>query len=78
MAMLSIATAGPKQVLLLHSFGRDFAPWNEYAKSFRTELDRQWPDSVELYDLSLVIARFWTKDHLPIIFMLFLTIIGST
>jgi signal transduction histidine kinase len=61
--MLSIATAGPKQVLLLHSFGRDFAPWNEYAKSFRTELDRQWPDPVELYDLSLVIARFWTKDQ---------------
>jgi signal transduction histidine kinase len=62
-ATLSIATAGPKRVLLLNSFGRDFAPWNEYAKSFRAELDRQWPEPVELYDLSLVIARFQTKDQ---------------
>jgi len=63
LATLSAAIAGPKRVLLLHCFSRDFAPWNEYAKSFRTELDRQWPEPVELYDLSLVIARYWTKDQ---------------
>ena len=39
------AGAEPKRVMLLHSFGRDFKPWSEYAKSIRTELDRQspWP-----------------------------------
>jgi hypothetical protein len=26
------AFSEPKRVLLLHSFGRDFAPWNEYAR----------------------------------------------
>ena len=31
--------AESKRVLLLHSFGRDFKPWSEYAKSIRSELD---------------------------------------
>ncbi len=30
--------AGSKRVMLLHSFGLDFKPWSEYAKSIRTEL----------------------------------------
>lgn len=33
----------PKRVLLLHSFGRDFSPWNEYARHIRSELDSQIP-----------------------------------
>jgi purine nucleoside permease len=32
--------AETKRVLVLHSFGRDFKPWIEYAKAIRTELDR--------------------------------------
>src|SRR5215469_12146733 len=32
---LSIATAEPKRLLLVHSFGRDFAPWSEYAKRWQ-------------------------------------------
>jgi len=63
LATLSVAPAEPKRVLLSHSFGRDFAPWNEYAKSFRAELDRQWPAPVDLYETSLVIARFRTKNQ---------------
>jgi len=35
--------AESKRVMLLHSFGRDFKPWSEYAKSIRTELSRQSP-----------------------------------
>jgi signal transduction histidine kinase len=54
---LSIATAEPKRLLLVHSFGRDFAPWSEYAKNFRAELDRQWREPVDLYEASLAIAR---------------------
>src|SRR5262245_10662235 len=59
---LSIATAEPKRVLLVH-FGRDFAPWNEYVKGFRAELDRQWPEPVDLYETSLAIARFQTRSQ---------------
>ena len=36
--------ADPKRVLIIDSFGRDFAPWNEYAKRFRADLDRQWSE----------------------------------
>ena len=57
---LSIATAEPKRLLLVHSFGRDFAPWSEYAKNFRAELDRQWREPVDLYEASLAIARSQT------------------
>src|SRR5262252_8856592 len=57
---LSIATAEPKRLLLVHSFGRDFAPWSEYAKNFRAELDRQWREPVDLYEASLAIAHSQT------------------
>ena len=50
--------AESKRVMLLHSFGRDFKPWSEYAKAIRAELDRQsqWP--LEIIEHSLVTARF--------------------
>ena len=44
--------------MLLHSFGRDFKPWSEYAKAIRAELDRQSPWPVEITEHSLVTARF--------------------
>ena len=50
--------ADPKRVMMLHSFGRDFKPWSEYAKAIRTELDRQSPWPLELHEHSLEIARF--------------------
>jgi signal transduction histidine kinase len=48
--------AEPKRVMILHSFGRDFKPWSEYAKAIRAELDRQsrWP--LNLHEYSLEIA----------------------
>ena len=51
------AAAEPKRVMLLHSFGREFKPWSEYAKAIRAELDRQssWP--LDITDQSLVTAR---------------------
>ena len=54
--------AEPKRVMLLHSFGRDFKPWSEYAKSIRTELERQshWP--LDITDHSLVSARSSDED----------------
>ena len=50
--------ADPKRVLTIDSFGRDFAPWNEYAKRFRADLDRQWSEPIDLYETSLAIPRF--------------------
>ena len=50
--------AESKRVLLLHSFGRDFKPWSEYAKSIRSELDRQSPWPLDIIEYSLVTARF--------------------
>src|SRR5262245_17027904 len=49
--------ADPKRVLIIDSFGRDFAPWSEYAKRFRADLDRQWSDPIDLYETSLTIPR---------------------
>ena len=61
-ATLSAAVAEPKRVILLHSFGRDFKPWSDYAKSIRTELDRQSPWPLDVTDHSLVNARYPDED----------------
>jgi hypothetical protein len=52
-----------KRVLLLHSFGREFKPWSDYARVIRTELDQQSPWRIDLIDHSLVSAR--TSDVNP-------------
>src|SRR5215510_1077386 len=49
--------AEPKRVLLLHSFGREFAPWNEYARHIRAELTVQWPERIDLYEAELSSVR---------------------
>jgi signal transduction histidine kinase len=67
LAMTSEAFAEPKRVLLLHSFGRDFAPWSEYARTFREELNRQSPDPIDLYEASLATARFPDEEEGPFV-----------
>jgi hypothetical protein len=52
------AAAEPRRVLLLNSFGRDFAPFGELAIKFREELVRQSPSSIDFYEASLESARF--------------------
>ena len=54
----SAAGAEPKRVVLIHSFGRGFAPFDNYSGNFRTELARQSAQPVDLYDFSLESARF--------------------
>jgi signal transduction histidine kinase len=49
--------------MLLHSFGRDFKPWSDYARSIRMELDRQSPWPLDLHEHSLEIAR--SSDERP-------------
>jgi len=47
------ADPAPKRVMILHSVGREFRPWNTYAKDIRAELDRQsrWPVDVQEHSL---------------------------
>ena len=58
LAYSPVMAAEPKRVMILHSFGRDFKPWSDYARAIRSELDRQssWP--LDLSEHSLVTARF--------------------
>jgi signal transduction histidine kinase/ABC-type uncharacterized transport system substrate-binding protein len=53
----SALSAEPKLVLMLHSFGREFKPWSEYAKAIRLELERQSPWPLDLQEHALVTAR---------------------
>jgi signal transduction histidine kinase len=46
-----------KRVLIIHSLGREFRPWNEYAKQIRAELDRQSPWPLDVQEHSLKSAR---------------------
>jgi len=62
LAAFSEAIAAPKRILLLHSLGRDFAPWNEYSRLFREELNRRTAATVDLYEASLVTARFSDEE----------------
>jgi signal transduction histidine kinase len=43
---------------MLHSFGRDFRPWSEFARTIRAELEQQslWP--LDLQEHTLLTARF--------------------
>src|SRR6478672_1128334 len=54
--------AESKRVMLLHSFGSDFKPWSEYAKSIRTELKQQSPWPLDITEHSLVTARSSDED----------------
>jgi hypothetical protein len=48
--------------MLLHSFGLDFKPWSEYAKSIRTELKQQSPWPLDIVEHSLITARFSNEN----------------
>jgi hypothetical protein len=62
LATLGAATADTKRVLMLHSFGQDFKPWSEYARTIRAELHRQSPWPLEITDHSLLTARSSDED----------------
>jgi signal transduction histidine kinase len=67
--LLILVAIGPaaavehKRVMILHSIGREFRPWNEYAQYMRAELDRQSPWPLDVQEHSLVTAR--TADRNP-------------
>ncbi len=47
----------PKRVLILDSFGRDFAVWNAVPPAFKPELARQFPWPIEFHEAALETAR---------------------
>lgn len=55
--------AGPKRVLVLHSFGRDVAPWNTTASVFRTDIARRSPVPISLFEASLDFGRTVSEDE---------------
>lgn len=53
----AVARVGPPQrVLMIHSYGKNFLPWNEYATGIRAELVRQATSPVSIEDYSLSTA----------------------
>ena len=64
----SALAAEPKRVLVLHSFGRDFAPFNAVGSVFRTELASLSHGSVAIQEISLDSERAGPPtDERPII-----------
>ncbi|MBR0853201.1 sensor histidine kinase [Bradyrhizobium liaoningense] len=47
-----------KRVLVLHSFGREFRPWSEYARDIKSGLERQSPWPLDIQEHALLTARF--------------------
>jgi len=62
-AAFSPAAADPKRVLLLHSFGPQFAPWVFFTGQFREELFKRSPDKIDLYEASLEGSRYQQPDE---------------
>jgi signal transduction histidine kinase len=63
LAALGTASAEPRRVLLLHSFGPQFVPWTYFSGQFREALIKQSPNAIDLYEASLESARFAKLDE---------------
>jgi hypothetical protein len=55
--------AQPKRVLLIHSFGPEFAPYNYFSNLFRTDLGQQLQGKVDFYEVSVESARFAETEN---------------
>jgi signal transduction histidine kinase len=53
----SLEVGQPKRVLILESFGRDFAVWNAVPATLKPELARQLPEPIEFHEAALETAR---------------------
>ena len=54
--VLAQPAAASKRVLLLHSYGQDFAPYSDLSLAFRDELTQKLGEPVDLVEVSLVTA----------------------
>jgi signal transduction histidine kinase len=58
LTLVETAAAQPRRVLLLHSFGPNYPPWNAIVAHFREELTKRSPHPIDLYEASLQSERF--------------------
>lgn len=58
LACVGSIEAEPRRVLLIHSFGYDFAPFDSFTAGFRTSLAADFPDSIDFFQVSVESARF--------------------
>jgi signal transduction histidine kinase len=58
LAMTGAALSQPKRMLIVDSVGRDFSPWDDYARKIREELKLQSKDPIDIFEVSLSTARF--------------------
>lgn len=73
----TVASAQPKRVMLLHSFGRDVRPWSDYAQSISSELTRQSPWPLDITNHSVITARS-EDDHAEAAFADYLRALFAT
>ncbi|MGC4014141.1 MAG: ATP-binding protein [Luteolibacter sp.] len=69
LSFMGIAGAAkPPRILIVHSFGRDFAPFCDVAESFRAEFSRLYPEPYVMMEASLEMARLdGEQDNDPLI-----------
>jgi PAS domain S-box-containing protein len=52
----------PKRILVLHSFGLQFAPYHAFASRLRVDLAERWPHPIELHETALDTALLAEPD----------------
>jgi signal transduction histidine kinase len=62
-AALDVGAAAPKRVLIIHSYGRDFAPYDTIASVFRAELARVSPAPISFAEANLDAGRKSSKEE---------------
>lgn len=55
--VLGASAQNPRRILVLYTFGTDFAPWNEMASVLRAELDKRLSEPIEIYEASIFGTR---------------------
>ncbi|WP_458757664.1 sensor histidine kinase [Afipia sp. TerB] len=65
-----------KLVLILHSFGRDFRPWGQYARTIREQLEQLSPWHLDIQDHALISARS-TDENPELPFIAYLNALNS-
>lgn len=62
LAAFSAPAAGPKRVLIVHSFGSAAPPFTTHSIAFETELTERMDEPVDLDEVSLDMARYAAPD----------------
>jgi signal transduction histidine kinase len=62
-ASMDSAGAELRRVLLLHAFGHAYSPWSDMAASFRSELIEGSSEPIDVFELSLDMARVRAPEN---------------